>query len=189
MGDSDREALRRLLRRVERIDFQPSAEERRVLSDCENRVLLWAGAAGLSASLAGALALRRVPFPGPMSRLLATSLPGVLSAHTALGWAGERCLCDLVAISETSPLGGEAVRVLHEFNPTSQILKDAPKAARWAPDSLPRLPEAHTGSAIAERLAAVPPKPAQTEAEADVLSEMLGGAAPKTRGAAPKDGW
>ena len=157
MGDSsDREALRRLLRRVEKTQFEPTLDERRVLSDCENRVLLWATAAGIGTSSLAALGLRRAPFPGPMSRLLAVALPGALAAQAALSFAGEQCLCDLVAIAESSPLGGEAVRVLLEVNPGSQVLaKHAPSAARWAPESLPRLPEPNSGEDIRARLAAL----------------------------------
>ena len=115
-----------------------------------------------------------------MSRLMATAVPGTLAAHTALGWAGERCLADIVAIAESSPLGGEAVRVLQEHSPASPALKNAPSAARWAPDSLPRLPEPYTRDEISERLAAVPPKaaPAKPEPDAwasgDVLKDVLG---------------
>ena len=180
---SDRAALRRLLLRVEKVQFEPTLEERRVLSDCENRVLLWASAAGVGTSSVAALALRRAPFPGPLSRLLAVALPGAVAAQTALGMAGERCLCDIVEIAQRSPLGGEAVRVLQEVNPGSQILaKHAPKAARWAPDSLPRLPEPTSGEEIRSRLAAVPAKdkpapPAASDGwgvDADVLSSVLG---------------
>lgn len=182
MGElTDREALRCLLRRVDKIHFEPNADERRVLSACERRVMLWVSAAAIGTSTAAALALRRVPLPGPITRLMATAVPGSLAAHTALGLAGERCLADLVAIAETSPLGGEAVRVLQERSPSSQALKQAPSAARWAPDSLPRLPEPYSGDTIRERLAAVPPKaaPAQPEADAwatpcDVLKDVLG---------------
>ena len=185
MGESsDREALRRLLRRVEHISYEPTPEERHVLSECENRVLQWVAAAGISTSAVAALALRRAPFPGPLSRLLATALPGAVAAQTALGLAGESCLCDLVAIAESSPLGAEAVRVLQETNPSSEVLaKHAPRAARWAPDSLPRLPEPNSAEDIRERLAAVPQKaaperPAESDGwgtEPDVLSDLLGG--------------
>ena len=185
MGDtSDREALRLLLRRVDKIHFEPNADERRVLSSCEQRVLLWVGASAVLTSSAAALALRRMPLPGPMSRLMATAVPGTLAAHTALGLAGESCLADIVAIAETSPLGGEAVRVLQEHNPASQVLKNAPSAARWAPDSLPRLPEPYSGDLIRERLAAAPPKAAPVKPEADawtsgdVLKDVLGVSAP-----------
>ena len=181
MGElSDREALRLLLKRVDKIHFEPNADERRVLSACEQRVMFYVAASAIGTSSAAALALRRVPLPGPMSRLMATAIPGTLAAHTALGWAGESCLADLVAIAETSPLGGEAVRVLQQHSPGSQALKHAPSAARWSPDSLPRLPEPYSGDTIRERLAAVPPKaaPAKPEADAwasgDVLKDVLG---------------
>lgn len=182
MASSDRECLRQLLRRVEKTQFEPTLDERRVLSDCENRVLQWTVAAGVGTSSVAALALRRAPFPGPISRLMAVALPGAVVAQTALGMAGEACLGELVAIAESSPLGGEAVRILQERNPSSQLLaKHAPKAARWAPDSLPRLPEANTGEEIRARLAAVPPKAKASAAATDgwevepgVLSEVLG---------------
>jgi hypothetical protein len=142
-GDEDKMVLRALLVRMRALDYQPTAEERAVLAGCERRALRYGLGAGAAAAYATAVVFRRLPAPGLLGTIVRTTAVSVAGSTAAVGasaWTADACLGDLIALAESSPLGGEAVRLLYEANPASPTLRLAPKAARWAPASCRQLP-------------------------------------------------
>ena len=164
-SEEDKGVMRALLLRMRQVDYRPNAEERLVLAGCENRALRYGLSAGAVSALGTAVALRRFAGTGLLGTIFRTTsvaMAGTTAAVAASQYTSGACLCDLLAISATSPLGGEAARLLSDSNPTSKHLQALPNKARWAPETLPRLPmPAHTRESLHTSVAA---RPAQAAA-------------------------
>ena len=176
-SEEDKGVMRALLLRMRQVDYRPNAEERLVLAGCENRALRYGLSAGAVSALGTAVALRRFAGTGLLGTIFRTTsvaMAGTTAAVAASQYTSGACLCDLLAISATSPLGGEAARLLSDSNPTSKHLQALPNKARWAPETLPRLPmPAHTRESLHTSVAA---RPAQAAAPAP--DDVWGGTAP-----------
>jgi hypothetical protein len=153
--DEDKRVLRAVMGRMQQTDYRPTAQERAVLQACERRALQYGLAAGIASASFAALATRRwrAGLVSSIARTTFVAIAGSSSAVAGSAYTSDSCLKSLIEIASTSPLGGEAVHVLTEINPASPLLLHAPRAARWEPEALPRLPVPVSNAHVRARLA------------------------------------
>lgn len=202
-GDDEcKRLLRAILTRMRATNYRPTVEELGVLHACERRAVYTGLGAGTAVAAATVLATRglRGGLLGTAVRYTLVMGAGATGAFVGAAHTGDACLADLLHIAPHSPLGGEAVRILMDVNPGSPLLQHCPRAARWEPDALPRLPQPVNNAAVrahaAAAAAAAPAAAKRREEAADgwgasgetqsVFDSLLGGptAAPAPASAA-----
>jgi hypothetical protein len=166
-GAEDKRVLRAIMARMQQTDYRPTAQERAVLQACERRALQYGLAAGIASASFAALATRRWR-AGLVSSIVRTTFVAIAGSSSAIAgsaYTSDSCLKSLIEIAQTSPLGGEAVHVLTEINPASPLLLHAPRAVRWEPEALPRLPVPVSNAHVRARLAEAAPPRKEAEAQ------------------------